>query len=529
MGGKNHPFSHREGKMDGNIYITALTNLLNIKILILIFLGAAGGMVAGALPGITATMSVALLIPFTFTMDPIAGLVTLGAIYCGAIYGGCFSAILINTPGTPSSIGTCFDGFPMAKQGRAEEAIAGATTASVVGGIFGTFVLLFLSPFLADQALKFGPPEYFWLGIFGLTIIASLTAKSIIKGLIGGMFGVLLSTIGIAPIGGDVRFSFGQPALQGGVSLIPALIGFFCIPEVLNMIGTAHKITQRIPLSKKRKGVFLSTAAKVLKMPVTLLRSMIIGVIVGIIPGAGGNIANLVAYNETVRASKHPEKFGTGMLEGVVSTESANNAEVEGSLVPLLTLGIPGAPPAAVLFGALMLHGLRPGPELFAVHTTFVYTFIISLFFANIMMLFIGIFGGRMMARAISATPVKLLAPFIVFLCIIGSYAIRNQMLDVVSMFGLGLAGYGLKKLGFHPGPIVLGIILGPIIEEGFVQSLLIGKAWTIPWTIFFVNPISVILIILCILSASWPFVSPKIEKIRDNLAKARRMKRSES
>jgi len=505
--------------MDNNIYITVLSNLFNLKILFLIFIGAAGGMVAGALPGITATMSVALLVPFTFTMDPVAGLVTLGAIYCGAIYGGCFSAILINTPGTPSSIGTTFDGFPMAKQGRGEEAIFGATTASVLGGMFGTIVLILMSPFLAEQALKFGPPEYFWLGLFGLTIIGSLTSKSLIKGLMGGMFGVVLATIGIAPIGGDVRFAFGQPVLQGGISLIPALIGFFCVPEVLNMIGTAHKMRYRIPLGKKRKGVFFSTSLKVFKMPITLLRSMIIGVIVGIIPGAGGNIANLVAYNETVRASKHPEKFGTGMLEGVVSTESANNAEVEGSLIPLLTLGVPGAPPAAVLFGALMLQGLHPGPELFNFHAPLVYTFMVSLFVANAAMLFIGVFGGRLIARTIAIVPVKLLAPFIVFLCIIGSYAIRNQMLDVITMFGLGLAGYGLKKLGFHPGPIVLGIILGPIIERGFVQSLLIGKALAIPWTIFFIHPISIILIVLCVISALWPFLSSKMAKIRSNSA----------
>lgn len=503
----------------GEIILTSFGLMITPMNLIYMTLGVIGGMMAGALPGLTATMAVALLVPFTFTMDPVSGLVTLGAIYCGSIFGGAFSAILVNTPGTPSSIGTTFDGYPLTKKGKGEEAVIAATFSSAIGGLFGTLVLLFFAPVLATVALRFGPPEYFWISIFGLTIIASIASKSVLKGLAGGALGLLISTIGIAPIGGDVRFTFGVAALQGGVAIIVALIGFFCIPEILNMVGKgneAYDITETEQSKKRKKGVIINTFKEVIRMPGNLLRSSIIGAFIGIIPGAGGNIANLVAYNETKRASKTPELFGTGILDGVVATEAANNATVEGGLVPLLTLGIPGSPPAAIIFGALMLQGLRPGPELFSDHPTITYAFILSFFVSNILMFIIGLAGGKSLYTLVTKIPLKFLVPAIAFLTILGSYAIRSNIMDVFLMVGFGLLAYILKELDFHPAPVVLGLILGPIAEEGLVQGLLMGGSLPNKWLIFFTRPLSVILILLCLLSVFWPLISKYINKKRN-------------
>jgi putative tricarboxylic transport membrane protein len=484
----------------------SLLNLAHPVNILFLFVGVGAGIIVGALPGLTATMAIALLVPFTFTMPAIHGLVLLGGIYCGAIYGGCFSAILINTPGTPSAIATTFDGYPMAKKGDAYKAIVTATISSVIGGLIGVAFLLFLSPPLSKASLKFGPPEFFWLTAFGLTIIATLASKSILKGLIGGAFGLLISAIGIAPIGGSVRFTFGTVSLQDGIGLIPALIGFFCIPEVLAMIEKRDTQYSIIPYRKQRK-VVLNITLKLLKKPFLLIRSAIIGTIVGIIPGAGGNIASMVSYNEAVRASRYPKKYGRGAVEGVAAAETANNAEVSGSLIPLLTLGIPGAPPAAVLLGALLLQGMRPGAELFTFHGEITYTFIISLIFANILMLPMGIFSGKLISKLITNIPIALLAPLIVFLSVIGSYSIQNNMFDVYIMIFFGLVGYVGRKAGFDPGPIVLGIILGKICEQGLVQAILMGKAAGSLFIVFFTRPISIILIFLTVVSAAWPYL----------------------
>jgi len=490
----------------------ALHHIFTVKIFLMIIAGLFGGLLTGALPGLTATMAVALLVPFTFTMEPTEGLIVLGAIYMSSIYGGSFSAILVNTPGTPSSIGTTFDGYPMAKRGEGDRAVLIATFASVYGGIIGVLFLLFLAPPLAKVALKFGPPEYFWMAVFGITIISSLASKNIIKGFIGGAIGLLISTIGIAPIGGDVRFTAGFSQLQGGIELIVALIGFFCIPEALTMIGQRGK-KFHLTEAKRKKGIFLQTFKDVMKKQGNLLRSSILGTIVGILPGAGGSIANLVAYNEAVRVSKEPEKFGTGIIDGIIATESSNNAVVGGGMIPLVTLGIPGAPPDAVLYGVLLLQGLRPGPELFTTHSHVIYTFIISLFFATIFMLPVGVIAGKVLHKTVVRLPVRFLAPLIIFLTIIGSYSIRNNITDVYIMLTLGVLGYILKRLGFHPGPITLGLILGPIGEAGFVQALLIGEMLPNKWMIFFKSPISWILIILSLLSLSWPLFAKKLAK----------------
>jgi len=489
-----------------SLFLKAFFNVFAPYTFFLIALGVGSGIIVGALPGLTATMAIALLVPFTFTMNPVHGLVLLGGIYCGAIYGGSYSAILINTPGTPSAIATTFDGYALAKKGDSYKAIVTATISSVIGGLIGVGFLIFLSPPLSKASLKFGPPEFFWLTVFGLTIIATLASKSILKGLIGGAFGLLVSTIGIASIGGNVRFTFGTLSLQDGIGLIPALIGIFCVPEVINMVEQRDTHYNVLPY-RKQKDVVKFVTLKLLKRPILLIRSAVIGTIVGIIPGAGGNIAAMVSYNEAVRASKTPEKFGRGIIEGVAAAEASNNAEVSGSLIPLLTLGIPGAPPAAVLLGALLLQGMRPGVELFTVHGSITYTFILSLIIANLLILPMGIYSGKLVSKLITNIPVGYLAPFVIFLSIIGSYSINRNLFDSYTMIFFGLVGYIGRKVGFGPGPIVLGLILGKICEEGLVQSILMGRAAGSILQIFFTRPVSIILILLTIVSAGWPVI----------------------
>lgn len=473
--------------------------------LMLILLGVTAGLFVGAIPGLTATMALALLLPFTFTLEPLQGLVALGAVYMGAVYGGSFAAILINTPGTPSSIATTFDGYPMTKQGKAEEAIMTATVASAIGGVAGVTFLLLLAPPLARFAIRFGPSENFWVAMLGLTLIASLGTGSVLKGFLGGALGVLLGTVGVAPIGGEVRFTFGAPVLQGGVQLIVALIGLFVIPELLTMASKGATGLQEAP-ERSKKASFLQVVGNVFRMPGNLIRSSIIGEIISVIPGAGGSISNLVAYNEAKRFSKTPEKFGTGHTEGLVASETANNVTVAGSMVPLLTLGIPGAPPDAVILGVMLLHGLRPGMELFTgPGGTLTYGFILSMGFAAILMVPIGVFGGRLIYQVISKTPVHILLPSIATVTILGTFALRNTWMDVVIMLVLGTLGYVLKRFGFDPATIVLGLILGGIAEMGYVQTTLGAVTYRYPFLKLFESGLSQVLIGLTVLSILTP------------------------
>lgn len=491
------------------LLLDALLGILRFETLLYTLGGTAIGLFAGAMPGFTATMALAVLLPFTFAMDPLSGLVALGAVYMGAIYGGAFAAILINTPGTPSSIATTFEGYPLAKQGRAEEAITVTTFASVIGGLFGVLMLLFLAPPLAQFALRFGPSEYFWVAMLGLTLIGSLAEGSLAKGLLGGMIGVLISLIGVAPIGGESRFNFGFVVLQGGIPLIVALIGLFAIPELISMAAKGKAaLTPEGRADAPRPSVFLPALRKVLSMPGNLIRSCIIGEIVSIIPGAGGNISGLLAYNEAKRFSKNPEEYGTGSIEGLVASESSNNVTVAGSMVPLLTLGIPGAPPDALILGVLLMHGLRPGAELFSASGMLTYGFILSMGLAALFLLPVGIFGGRFIYRVVLAIPYYILVPTVAFMTMLGSFALRNNPTDVILMVALGVLGFVLRELNFHPAPIVLGLILGAIAETGFVQAMLTGQAREVPWTILFSNTLSQVLIALVAVFLIGPVVS---------------------
>ncbi len=480
----------------------------------MLVIGVALGILFGSLPGLTATMGLALLVPFTFSMSPESGLIMLGGIYVGAMYGDAIPALLINTPGTPSAIATTFDGYPLSQKGMAQHGLVAAAFASFYGSAVANLFLITSAPALARASLKFGPPEYFWLAVFGLTIIATLSAQSLVKGLLAGALGILLSMVGMAPIGGDVRLTFGSTQLQAGIDLVVALIGFFCLPEIFASIIGTRQASYTAKKIRPNLSVILEVVSSLLKKPVLMIRSAFIGTVVGFAPGAGGNIASLVSYNEAVRWAKYPDRYGKGTIDGVAASEAANSAVAPGSVIPLLTLGIPGSPPAAVILGALMLHGMRPGHELFTVHAQITYDFIMGLLVAAVLVVLIGCLGSFLFSRLINI-PTRYLVPAIVLLTVLGSYAIRNNTLDVWIMFLFGLIGYVSRKLEFHPAPIVLGLILGPYAEEGMVHSILAGRAAGSVLKYIIFRPISLVLIGMCILSALWPLYARRKAKAR--------------
>lgn len=477
--------------------------------LVLALGGVVLGTVVGALPGLSATMAVAVLVPFTFTMHPASALIALGAIYTGAIYGGAFAAILVNTPGTPSSIATTFDGYPMAKRGDGGLAVSIATIASVVGGIVGALSLLLLAPPLAQVALKFGPPEYFWLAVFGLTLISVLSVGNTIKGLIGASVGLLMSMIGVAVVGGDVRYTLDTQILLGGIDITSGLIGLFCIPVIIDLVATRDP---HLKVSDGDGGIRLGEAFRTTKREgFNLIRSSVIGTVIGILPGAGGSIAGLVAYTEARRSSRESSQYGKGHPGGIIATESANNATVGGGFIPTLVLGIPGTPPDAIILGALLVQGIKIGPTLFNDQAGTVYTFIFGLLIATILMLPVGLLIGRYAYRSIVSIPKAMLAPTIAFLVIIGSFAIHSDISDTYMMIALGVIAWILERFGFAASPIVLGLILGKIAEQGFVQSYLIGSASENVFGMFFGRPISVALIIAAALTLFYPLIADRL------------------
>ncbi len=477
--------------------------------------GVVAGTIVGSLPGLTATMAVAVLVPLTFTMEPASALILMGAIYTGAIYGGAYSAILLNTPGTPSAIGTTFDGFPMAKRGDGDLAITLACIASVAGGLVGALALLIIAPPLAEVALAFGPVEYFWLAVFGLSLISALSSGNLVKSLIGACLGLLISTIGVAVVSADIRFTFGSLTMLGGVEKVSALIGLYAIPVLIDLVATPDK---HLDVTAEPRGFRLLEALKISWIgKFNLLRSSVIGTLIGILPGAGGSIAGLIAYSESRRVSKTPENYGKGEPAGIMATESANNATVGGGFIPTLVLGIPGTPPDAVILGALMVQGVRTGPDLFTDEGSIVYTFIYGLFIATFLMLPVGLVIGRYAYKSIIHVPKAMLVPTVAFMTVIGTYAIRNSVSDVVIMIALGIIGWVLDRFGFSPSPIVLGLILGNIAEQGFVQAWTIGAATENLGGMFFGRPISLVILSFTILSLLYPLARHLFNTFRAN------------
>ena len=472
--------------------------------LTLALVGVVLGTVIGALPGLSATMAVAVLVPFTFTMDPAAGLIALGAIYTGAIYGGAFAAILVNTPGTPSSIATTFDGYPMARRGDGGLAVTLATISSVFGGLVGGIALLLLAPPLARVALSFGPTEYFWLAIFGLTLISALSVGNTLKGLIGACLGLLLSMVGVAVVGGDVRYTGGSQAFLGGVDVVSALIGLYCIPVVIDLVATRDP---HLKLTAGEDGIRLREAAGIAwRRKVNVLRSAVIGTVVGILPGAGGSIAGLVSYSEARRSSDNAANFGKGEPDGIIATEAANNATVGGGFIPTLVLGIPGTPPDAIIMGALLVQGIKIGPTLFSSEGQVVYTFIYGLLIATVLMLPAGLLIGRYAYRSVVTLPKAMLVPTVALLTVVGSFAIHSNPDETRVMVGLGVIAWVLNRFGFSPSPIVLGLVLGQIAEQGFVQSYLIGNATNNLLGMYFGRPINLAIVAAALVTLLYPY-----------------------
>ena len=480
-------------------YIGAIFSLSNLTVL---FFATAAGLILGALPGLSPTMAVALLIPFTFQMDAATGLVLLGAVYTATVAGGAISGILVNIPGAPANIATVLDGHPMAKQGKATQALHFCFISSFVGGIIGVLVLIFFTPPLAQLALKFGPSEMFWMAIVGVTVIGTLGSKSVIKGLFSGALGLWISTIGISPIFGESRFVF-TDHLTGGVHIVVALIGLFAVPQIYQLLVTSRQDSSGGLFAMESSPLWSSIKYNLSRVK-ALTIGTISGVVVGIIPGAGGQIAGLVAYDQVRKFSPDASKFGNGEPDGVIAAESANNAMVGPSLVPLLTLGIPGSPTAAVLLGGLLINGLFPGPDLFTVHAEVTWTFIGSLLLAQVFMIIIGLALSRSSSYWVMRVPSQYMAAAVTVLAVFGTYSIQNSYSDVVLMLVLGSLMYLLNKYGFSAAPIVLGIILGPIAEDNFSMGKMIADVGDGALAYFLTGSINLVLIFVCVVSIGY-------------------------
>jgi putative tricarboxylic transport membrane protein len=478
--------------------LIVLSNLSSSSSILAILGGICGGLVVGFLPGLTSNMAIALLLPVTFVMPPIPALLMLVSVYASSIYAGSFSAILLHTPGTSASAATVLDGFVLTRRGESNKALRIATFSSMVGGAVSALALLLLAPPLSRISLLFGPAEYFFVAVFGLSVVGSLSSGSVAKGLLSGALGLLFSTVGLDLDSGYPRFCFGFNGLHAGLAFVPAVIGLFSMAQVLVMAESSHKSIRRVDAPGGLKWRVFPRLSEIRKIKTTVLRSSFIGVLLGILPGVGADISSWVSYNEAKRFSKKPERFGKGAIEGIAASETANNANTGGAMIPMLTLGIPGSPSAAVLMGALVIQGLVPGHQIFESHGDIIYTVIIGFFLANILMGFIGMYATRYLSH-ITALPNYMLIPVIVLFSVVGSYSLDHSMFSVVTMLSFGFLGFLMRKIGMPPAPMILGLILGPFAETGFRQALILSQGDLLSY--LFKSPISLILIVLTILS----------------------------
>ena len=468
--------------------VSGFLSVFNGYCIALIFAGVVIGIIFGALPGLTATMAIALCLPLTYSMGTIQSLCILMGLYIGGISGGLISAILLKIPGTPSSIATTFDGAPMAERGEAGRALSVGVFYSFLGTVISIAALIGIAPVLAQFTLKFGPYEYFAVGLFSLTMVGSLVSGSVAKGLGGCVLGLCLAMVGAAPSSGTLRYSFGFHGLDNGFSMLPVMIGLFAVSEILSAAEAGVKTGKDEAHTYKLKGIVVSLKEFVEQLW-NMLRSALIGIGIGILPGIGGGTSNLIAYIVARNQSKHPEKFGTGCIDGIIASETSNNASVGGALIPLLTLGIPGDTGTAMLLGAFMMHGVSVGPMLFKTDGVLVYGVFAATIIATVFMLLVEL-GCMPILVKILAVPRHILLPVIMALCCVGAYGNNNRMFDVATVFIFGLLGYVLKKLGFSSTPVILGFILENTVEMYLLRGMQYSQG---SWVPFFTSPIALV------------------------------------
>src|SRR6185436_1466126 len=481
-------------------FLGGMALLLDPYILWVVFAGTVIGIVVGALPGISGSTTTALLLPFTITMGPIPALAFLGSIYCAANFGGSITAILVNSPGDPSASATAFDGYPMAQRGEAGRALGMSAVASAIGGIFSVIVLIVAAPLLARVAYSFGPPEYFALAVFGLSMVAMTGGDSAIKNLIAGAFGVLLATVGQDLTTGVERYTFGIHSFSDGIEFIPVLIGLFALAELFEQAAQLGSRT----VAAKLGAVRLPSWQDIKDCSKAIGLSSALGTFIGILPALGATTAAMICYNETKRWSNHKEEFGKGAIEGVAGPEAANNAAVGGAMVPTLALGIPGSTTTAIILAGLLIQGVRPGPHLFNEQPTLLYVVFGSMLACNLLYLLLGFVFAKAFAR-ITLIPDAYLWPGVFILSVVGAYAPNQSITDVWVMLAFGVIGYLFKRHGFQPAPLIMGLVLGKMVEETLKQSLLLFDQ---DWTLFFVRPVVVALFAITVAGLAYPVLS---------------------
>ena len=489
-------------------FLQVLSSFADVSVWVSLIVGVIVGIIGGALPGISPSMTIALMLPVTLYLPGADAIASLMGAYQGAMYGGSISAILINTPGTASAAATAIDGYELAKQGKARKALLMSLYASVAGGLIGIIILLFSAQYLASIALKFGPPEYFGLMLLSMALIAGISGKSLMKGLISGGMGLFFATVGLDPIYGSTRFTFGNISLFDGINILSVFIGVFALSEIMMQLSQGREELNRKPetmLMAKDTLTFKEFFAE----KWNILYASIIGAFIGILPGIGGSTASFVAYAFEQKRSKHPEEFGHGSLAGVAAPEAANNAVCGGALVPLLTLGVPGDVVTAILVGAFIAHGIKPGPLLFVDNIASVYTIYIALFFSLIVLSVVGHLGINA-----SATIVKLrksvLLPLVFVICIVGTYSSGGNYFDVYAMLFFGIIGFLLRKYGYPLSPLIIAFVVGPALESNLRRSLLLGDSGA---KIFFTRPLSAFLIVASIIFMAFMVWSNHKEK----------------
>lgn len=483
----------------GDLFLQGILTVGTPTYLLYILAGVTVGIIFGAVPGLTAVMAITLFLPVTYGMEAALGISLLAALYIGATSGGLISAILLKIPGTPSSVATCFEGHPMLEKGEGVKALGVGVVYSFIGTLLGVATLVFIAPPLAEIALQFGPHEYFSIAIFSLTLIATLSSGNMIRGIFSGAVGMACATVGLSPIDAVPRFEFGMSELSNGFAVLTVLIGLFAVSELFKVAETAH-ITEDAQVGKitmrNVRGFGFSLKEFFGQMP-NCFRSSAIGIGVGILPGIGSGTSNILAYLVAKKQSKHPEKYGTGIIDGVVASESANNAGIGGALVPLMTLGIPGDAVTAMLLGGFMLHGITPGPMLFMTQGALVYTIFAALIVASFAMLVIEFYGLRIFAHLLNV-PKHILMPVILVLCIVGAFGLNNRIFDIWTILLFGGVGYFFVKYSIVQAPFIIGFILGSMAETNFRRALQLSDGQI---SGFVTTPISCLFIVLSIVS----------------------------